>query len=1371
MMKKILFMMLFCVTQLVAWGQTQASHSVYKFTTKAAAGGLYTDAQGTAASVTAGAVCNQNYYVKSEYKKTTDPSTESITAFGVKTYYVMGGADSYTCAYGTAYKAANTYATVTEHELTGDDLNEKLSSVYRFTKDSESWVFGCNKEWNQVNEYYGDWVYSSDGIHVNEGDICDPEKDYYTNSGHTTGQGLIGWGAAVPSKSFSDTEGIFVKVNDMFVPLSTTDFDADEHYYTLVFSELNETAEATMAADVTNFETTTSLTGLSTPNSGIYYFDGVNYTEAKNGDVYHAGCYYVKEDSYAEKTPAELAVLGYTTGTTTTYNCTVVESGDKKTITITRNENWSYETMEAYLVVATDELSNHENVVIEDATNTIGSNTTLNGLIPIFNQLSNVTNIVLSDCLANNAVAYDLSSLNNSDIKRIILPNANRTSFNNITISETCPVLLEVVNKDNGICYVHSSKEGYLDAIKNSHYYSDDINNSKWIEIDGPVNAQDILFMNGIKNDRLNLAGLICSANEEEEDLRAAMHDFDNDNVKYLAWPVFSTDPSNPTYNDIFTSCSNLKAVGQFVGTAGVDGGKLFAYTKEEGAIKYITEMLGEVTKVGGTGNANVAIKHAKISGTLAAVDLFGSGNSAKIDADGHAYFYPAVDEYAFSQSRTMGAMKDSEGNVVAEHTTISGGALNNVSLVSLDLKDATFTHIEDMTLSALNILGASTTTVIIPTDPSVTELPADFVNVDGNKINEIMIPSNIQRIHARAFAASDLRHVWTNNTTTEEKCDNGATYELAEDNLVSYTDAEYKGLGEKPAKTKLVYGTYTFSENLKFIGTNVFGGSTRIHDVYMLGTQAPVCCVNAFSTESYVANNSYQSAAVVDKIDRDKYANAKYVWMTVLHFPAKCTTNQAKLYTDVTRQYSIASDERDGRGKIIYYPTMCEWNRSFTQGTTGYLWNAYGAERNGLSGTAMGFYNNAAAKAANTAMVDSYETSRSLEDYQNTANGFYVASDNTQKTSSVFYNTASNNYTALSYDDALYNADYRGWHQFVLADYGYSDDYVYDFNDFSDNNWWTICEPFSLTAQEMKAAFGPGVDLRKLISVTRDIEGKKITLNFDQNHLTGAADNDEVLVAGVPYMIKPNIDDRSNPDHMVLHFEKNHDNDARFAPKSAAALIKLLEDGKYTVPAYVINNTGDYREPVADVKVNDKYVHKHLEYTMVGTFFQYHFPLYCYFLGWNAKLNGGEGGVQFFWNNKLDKVNRSWNPYTAIIVPHIKDVITFYKPNGEFETIHYIYDAQERFGDTDDYCDINSAETYTQSAGTEAKRNLVSTVLEFNYEDGNNATGIDNVVKTNPYLNNKVYNMNGQLINNGNNNQRIAKGVYISNGKKFIVK
>lgn len=1367
-MKKFLLMMMLCVMSVVgAWAQ--ATHSVYKFIS-ASDGTLFMDAEGqTAASYNANDVCSGTYYLKVDYQHTTAPATKNgPSTFNVKTYYVDG-----VCTYGQTYDADGAYKSIaTITEITDANKAEYVGTVGRF---NESAATGVQTTVYKTYEWGSQW--EGTGVCVNAGDICDDDTHYYISSGAVTGSDLksasYSWtGFVSVVTGFTSTEGIYTLSDGIYTKIPTTAYDESETYYVVTFDDADP---SDVAADA-NFETS-KLYDLSGVTEPIYHKNGTSYDIVVDGEPFiDDDEYYVAGISYQPCTPAELAALGYTTGTTTTYNCSVVESADKKTITITRNTDWSLETMEAYIAVASDVLSNHENVVIEDATDAIGKQTNLNGLITCFNQLSNVTNVVLSDCLANNAVAYDLSSLNSSCIKRIILPNANRTNFKDITISESCPVLLEAVNKYNGVCYVHSSKEGYLDAIKDSHYYSDDINNSKWIEIDGPVNAEDIKFMNGIKNDHLNLAGLICAVNEEEADLRAAMHNFTNDEVKYLVWPVFTTEPSNPLYTDLYNQCNKLVAVGQYVQMGydhmesqgqsfDVKYGKLIANTTEPGKIKEITDMLAEYTKAANNYTANTAIKYIKISGSLNAADLYKFDDAhGKIGKDGHLYFTEPVDEYASTDQGNRKNADDPNGESTIE------GALNGCGgIVSIDLSDAVFERYEDMSLNNLNLLGSSTKEVKIPTSPLMKDLPADFLNA-STAIEEICIPSNIQNIHARAFYGLSLKHVWTTGTDPNVKYDNGATYEVGEEE--SKTLESYNYGDEIPAGAKMVYGTYTFSPNLKFIGSGTFAGSTNIHDVYMLGTQAPVCCVDAFSTISYVANNSYQAGQIVDKIERDSYANSKYNWMTVLHFPAECTTDQAKLYTDVTRSYSIASDERDGRGKIVYYPTMCEWNRSFIQGTTGYLWNAFGAERNGSSGTAMGFYNNAAAKATNTAMSDSYKTSRTQDNYQTATNGYYNESDNAQKASSIFYKTdvtSTAEDESLPYSTSLYNADYRGWHQFVLAAYGYSDDYVYDFNDFSDNNWWTICEPFHMTAKEMKAAFGENVDLRMLMSVTRNIGNKTITLNFDSNRLASANDADIVLKAGVPYMIKPAKDDRSNPDNMVLTFEKNAANDARFAPKSADELIRLLQEGEYTVPAIITNNTGEFKEPTVEKVVFGKTVdvHKNLTYTMVGTFFKYYFPLYCYFLGWDNK----NSCVTFYWNNKLDKANRTWNPFTAVIVPRWNNSEGFYKPQGEFETIHYNYNSNDVVGTTDDLGGINVEDRETPDPSwygvvVGAKKVGYSLDFNFNAEDNNSSTAIKDVVNTTTSGNDKIYNLNGQLMNNS-----LSKGIYVSKGKKFIAK
>ena len=138
---------------------------------------------------------------------------------------------------------------------------------------------------------------------------------------------------------------------------------------------------------------------------------------------------------------------------------------------------------------------------------------------------------------------------------------------------------------------------------------------------------------------------------------------------------------------------------------------------------------------------------------------------------------------------------------------------------------------------------------------------------------------------------------------------------------------------------------------------------------------------------------------------------------------------------------------------------------------------------------------------------------------------------------------------------------DYRGWHQFVLAGYGYNgvvpNEPIRSF--ITDNDWWTICEPYDLRYSDLVKFFGydrQGIAkkipyLSKLLYVIRDVENQKITLMFSKNlmeykevraegegivHGTinetdegkwTAAEleaNPVILHAGVPYLIRPNL-------------------------------------------------------------------------------------------------------------------------------------------------------------------------------------------------------------------------------------------------------
>ena len=980
--------------------------------------------------------------------------------------------------------------------------------------------------------------------------------------------------------------------------------------------------------------------------------------------------------------------------------------------------------------------SGYVNVVVSsDDGNTVGSVDNMKTFMTKVNGVTGIKNLVLAKVATHGSQNYDITNLTNDAVVRIIMPD--NQILDNVKNANHEPILQSYISKTLGwgtnLKYIEVIKvftPGDLAKISSAHYYSSDIDNAYWQEYHGALNANDIGFLENVKNDRLNLAKATYPDDEENEQ---RLHQFSNDNIKYIAWPDFGTEPTEPLYNDLFANCQNLKAVGQYVSAKT----KLNVNTKEEGAVKYITEMLSDLT------DQNRNIKYAKISGTLKAEDIFKNYNGAKIDADGHAYFTPEVDEYADSQTRTMGA-KEGGGN------TLTNGALNNVSLIALDLSDAKFSHIEDMTLSRMNILNSEIKEIKIPTDESITELPADFLNFNGSIIDNICIPGNIKKIHARAFQSSNIKYIWTTGTEENVKYDNGAKYKLSDGTL---SDTYSEG-------AKLVYGTYTFSPNLEFIGSYAFSGSTNVHDVYMLGNKAPVCLVNAFSTVSYVANNGYSFTGTVN---REVYHNSEYEFMAVLHFPSTCTDNEAKLYTDITRDYSLASDETDDKGKIKFYPTQAEWNRSFVQGTTGYLWNAYCAKRNGLTGSSQAFYESSnSTKGINI----SYVTNNKQTDYQTESNKLYETNDYANKSASVFYDTDVTNTVAsesLEYDKTLYDNDYRGWHQFVLTSYtstGTVPTYSKDFSDFSDNEWWTICEPFPLTAEELKKVFGDNVKLVKLVNVTRNVAGNSITLNFGPNLVDGdnAYINNEgyTLEAGVPYLIKPALPEEGTLDTRVLEYAQSDEthNANRFSPKTTNELQEILNKGKYTVDAIVINNTGDNTEPTEKIE-DGKYIHSKLKYTMLGTFYLHYMPQYCYFLGWDNKNKC----VTFYWkDNNVNPGELSWNPYTAVIVPNFVNQ-GFHTPNGSFETVHYNY-KDNKIGENDNYAGTTTSNSKKMS-------------LAFNYlEDDNSVTEIERIHLNGQNVNNSyIYNMNGQIVGKNGDTPKLSKGIYIINGKKHIVK
>jgi len=353
-------------------------------------------------------------------------------------------------------------------------------------------------------------------------------------------------------------------------------------------------------------------------------------------------------------------------------------------------------------------------------------------------------------------------------------------------------------------------------------------------------------------------------------------------------------------------------------------------------------------------------LKSLTILGYPSASDFSDSGDW---DANGH--FVPNYEPFEFSNkpnARLDGTEVKTDRKSYVDGVKENGALEGCGGLVVLDLRDAIITeeYCNDLTLTWTNAITKITQQVWIPTTPLLKTIPADFLS-DGayGHIREICIPANIENIKTRAFASSshNLVHVWTTGDNEDTVYDNGAWITDGKDDTTPENDVRHFGMAEIDqydgdeynGEKNVTYGTYTLSENIKLIESNAFATGYFVKDVYCLGVKAPECHVDAFTSPMYNGFNTYDPSAITEGIiDREAYTcNKKQrMYMAVLHYPRECQTPNVQRYTDPTREYSVATGMRDGRGNNVYFPNQSEFTFAYAQGTSGYVWQAWADQR-----------------------------------------------------------------------------------------------------------------------------------------------------------------------------------------------------------------------------------------------------------------------------------------------------------------------------------------------------------------------------------------------------------------------------------------
>ena len=1011
--------------------------------------------------------------------------------------------------------------------------------------------------------------------------------------------------------------------------------------------------------------------------------------------------------------------------------------------------------------------------------NLVLSNITQKGSLDVFKKFKNVKRIILKD--EQNLAQYDVLANTEGCSVEVVQTITNMgNGESDIDASQTY-TNEEGKSVNYTLLKILILKPGGMTGL--AHYYQDDYSKAYWMEISGTADATDFAFFNGLDIDKLNLDPLKFS--DDVTDKESVINSIKNDKIKYLALPDIGTDPKDSLFETLRKNNINLKAVCQYDSV----NKKFTSYSEEEGSLPYLTSMINNSNN-----NIKGNITKGKLSGKLNARDL--CNGSINVDKNGHFVFTEPVNEYSTDQvaGRTLAG------------TPKIGAFSHNMDLI--DLKNAEFSNIEDFTLSKTNLPANETgLQIIIPS--SVTELPADFMN-STLTMESICIPHNILKIGPRAF--HNMNQI--NHITTTDKDDNLIDYGFS--NAVKVNDVEedgktYADQFEVPDTPDPNSGSFVFSDALQEIGTLAFDGVYRIKDIYCLSEKAPKCSVDAFGSNSCTGNNGYSPRGGITRNDYYKGITSEGYgdhWVVMLHYPTSIQgTDLEKLYTDVTRDYTISDAEghTDGQGNLLCWPNQSEFNRSYTQGTNGYLWRAWNTKRS----------------AWNNSGSYPLDHSKDNTDYnvsQDKANTWYTDCDNSDKKDAIFYHTGyetdgksvvritddtkdvdNGDWQKVKYsdpdkgDEQLYDGDYRGWHQFVLCatSRAKGEEHGHNFRFINDNGWWTICVPFDMTKAEVRQMFGiggkhggphvceftgvertnPDADKKNgsiLLKFDRDVYNnvykkdadKKSTLEID--HKTG--DDEIVIHAGVPYMLQPDFDVKDDgslstpfkPGDQIFRSEK-------CKARTNLELRTFARDNFVDVLALDKDSNA-----VKDANNNDYH------YYFIGNFWQTEMPQYAYFLAWyyptDEQIKEGfspNGFATYFWQKEMPAQTLNWNAFTAIIGSQWPlEERRFFVPENVLGNIHWY----TRKGNDAKGGSVFADDSFNTS--TTAKRGNSPENVSFSFGGDNTADGITKVHfgdQTLDVYNGKVYNLNGQYV--GDSLENLPKGIYIAGGKKYVVK
>ena len=882
--------------------------------------------------------------------------------------------------------------------------------------------------------------------------------------------------------------------------------------------------------------------------------------------------------------------------------------------------------------------------------------------------------------------------------------------------------------------YGYSAEAGTLATLGNDHYYQSDINDAYKEVFFGNINIEDFDFFKGIKNKRLDLSNLtLVDADGNKIDINPALDKYKNEYIEYLVLPEDDDYPTDPTFNKWFkgeNACKNLKAVGIKIREQLITGSirnSIVISSNERGGIYSIAELMGN--------NRLCSAQKYQLSGLAYAKDLC-SGN-IKVDENGHLTVSKKDNDGAITKGET-----GTDVTGILDFTNATDFDYSHLRLwnkgedISEEEKKAAQ---NDLCLSQMGY-GNTLTSIKLPTDESVYRLPSSFCPEGVTKLQSICIPANYTEIGSCAFRnCSNLVLVYTTAKNKDGKSGYlvGGKFQEQEPDI---TDENTEHTVQLPT-------------NLKRIEKNAFANVEQFTDVYVTTNNAgyvPYCEKDAFSSGTLQGWGGFDGK---HPITRKNYQNSTNKVFGILHFPSGLPKAKAELFTDLQRNYSLVDEAgtTDGNGNVFIWPKQEEWYRSFSQANTGYTWNNWTErDENGS------LYPAAKIDKREDLADEDGNLTENAKKYGLTA----ISGEN------AIYNSfapKNPNYTKGSTESILKQNDtWIGWHQFVLVgayDYENPDEKKWHFST-SDNNWWTICLPFNMTAKQIEDTWGEGTKLCTLTGVTRNNTKNLICLEFGKDLVQEAKESSNtgnVLKWRIPYMIKPaktypseNGEAYTGPTFTLS--DEQYETLKEATKKITAEVGKNPRPQTDDDPCCITVQAKDENGNPLYTTDSTPYM-----YTFLGSYTKQYIPTYAYFLAWCKDPTNTNGWVNYFYQTEKPTI-KNWNAYTSIVGHFNVEEATWTIPDKEAGKW-----AFSCSGDTEQR-DAHEDALPNPSGDTKVK-------LAF---DEGNATAIGHMTANGSIQsveNATVYNLNGQVVAHNGNVEGLPKGVYIIAGKKFIVK